>query len=197
MSSEKILELQKTNENKGIIYLSVIPPHMKPAKLKQLLLKHGEVTRMYLVRANVERKKHRNDMFKEGWIEFSDKKVARHIATVLNNQPMGGKPRDVHKDCLWNIRYLPKFKWHHLQDKLVTARMERDKKLKLELSRIRKENSQLLEQVEKSKYVNEKESRKDKIVRTFKQRQVHEQQPTKNTNDDGVDHTPKKKLKVK
>ncbi|KAN0050716.1 hypothetical protein ACTA71_003864 [Dictyostelium dimigraforme] len=179
MDIEKMKKLKEQNENKGIIYLSTIPPRMKPAKLKQLLVKYGKVTRMHLVRANVERKNHRNDMFKEGWIEFEDKALARKIATLLNSVPMGGKSRDIHKDCLWNLRYLPKFKWHHLQDKLVSQRMERDKKLRLEINQVRKQNLILLEQVELSKHINQKhESKgkpiKQKVVRTFKQRSSHE-----------------------
>ncbi|KAK5581837.1 hypothetical protein RB653_003417 [Dictyostelium firmibasis] len=179
MDIEKMKKLKEQNENKGIIYLSTIPSRMKPAKLKQLLTKYGKVTRMHLVRANVERKNHRNDMFKEGWIEFEDKALARKIATLLNNIPMGGKSRDIHKDCLWNLRYLPKFKWHHLQDKLVSQRMERDKKLRLEINQVRKQNLVLLEQVELSKHINQKhESKgkpiKEKVVRTFKQRTSHE-----------------------
>ncbi|KAN0021990.1 hypothetical protein ACTFIU_004139 [Dictyostelium citrinum] len=179
MDIEKMKKLKEQNENKGIIYLSTIPPRMKPAKLKQLLAKYGKVTRMHLVRANVERKNHRNDMFKEGWIEFEDKALARKIATLLNNVPMGGKSRDIHKDCLWNLRYLPKFKWHHLQDKLVSQRMERDKKLRLEINQVRKQNLILLEQVELSKHINQKHEQKgkpikEKVVRTFKQRSSHE-----------------------
>ncbi|EGC29522.1 hypothetical protein DICPUDRAFT_42748 [Dictyostelium purpureum] len=179
MDEEKIRKLAQENENKGIVYLASIPPRMKPAKLKQLLVKHGKVNRMYLVRANVDRKNHRNDMFKEGWVEFNDKKTARKTATILNNQAMGGKSRDIHKDCLWNLRYLPKFKWHHLQDKLISQRMERDKKLKLEISQVRKQNMALLEQVEKSKHIKQKlasknKAPKEKVVRTFKQREIHE-----------------------
>ncbi|KAF2073002.1 hypothetical protein CYY_005680 [Polysphondylium violaceum] len=174
MDPEKIQKLKEENENRGIVYMSTIPARMKPAKLKHLLMKYGNVNRMYLVRGNVERKQHRNDMFKEGWIEFNDKKEARRAATLLNNNPMGGKTRDIHRDCLWNLRYLPKFKWHHLQDKLTTQRMERDKKLKMEINRVRKENLALLEQVKISKHVTAKKSSKDKVVRTFKQRSFHE-----------------------
>ena len=42
VSSEKI---QKT----GVIYLSRIPPFMKPQKLKSLLSEYGEIGRVYLV----------------------------------------------------------------------------------------------------------------------------------------------------
>ncbi|GAM21193.1 hypothetical protein SAMD00019534_043680, partial [Acytostelium subglobosum LB1] len=184
MSQDKILDLQAKNQQKGVIYLSTIPAKMTAAKLKNLLLKHGSVTRMKLLKANVERKAKRNDMFKEGWIEFSDKKEARRIALILNNQPMGGKQKDIHRDCLWNIRYLPKFKWYHLMDKLVQKKLERDKRIHMELDRVRKENSSFLNQLEHSKtvdHINTRSKNKnkvvddDKVVRTFKQRTVHDQ----------------------
>ncbi|EFA76667.1 RNA-binding region RNP-1 domain-containing protein [Heterostelium album PN500] len=181
MSKERVQQLEQENQEKGIIYLSTIPEKMTPSKLKNLLLKYGTVTRMKLIKANVDRKAYRNDMYKEGWIEFSEKKIARKIALLLHNQPMGGKNRDIHKDCLWNIIYLPKFKWHHLMDKLVQKRLERDKKIQLELNRVRKENVQFMEQVEKSKIIagvnTKKNKENNKVIRTFKQRSVHEEKP--------------------
>ncbi|KYR03151.1 RNA-binding region RNP-1 domain-containing protein [Tieghemostelium lacteum] len=178
MSKDRILKLKEENENKGVIYMSSIPAKMQPAKLKHLLLKHGNVTRMHLIKANVDRKAFRNDMFKEGWIEFDDKRVARKIANTLNSEPMGGKLRDIHRDCLWNLRYLPKFKWHHLLDKLVTKRVERDKRLRLELTKVRKDNSELFEELEKSKHINMKPNASEKqrpVLRTFKQRKTHDE----------------------
>eukprot|EP01133_Synstelium_polycarpum_P008967 gene8967-10517_t len=188
MTMEKIAQLKAENENKGIIYLSTIPPKMTPSKLKNLLTKHGQVTRMKLIKANVDRKSQRNDMFKEGWIEFSDKKVARMLATIMNNEPMGGKQRDIHKDCLWNIMYLPKFKWHHLMDKLVQKKLERDKRIQLELTRVRKENATFMESLEQSKNISHRsEKNKNKknggnkkentnVTRTFKQRTSYDDQ---------------------
>ena len=35
----------------------------------------------------------------------------------LNNTPFGEKKRNYFHDDLWNIKYLPKFKWSHLQEK--------------------------------------------------------------------------------
>ncbi|EGG17903.1 RNA-binding region RNP-1 domain-containing protein [Cavenderia fasciculata] len=182
MTTEKMVEVQKKNENKGIVYVSTIPAGMTANKLKQLLMKEGMVSRMHLVKADVERKHRRNNMFKEGWIEFNDKRRARHIATVLNNCPMGGKNRDKHRDCLWNLRYLPKFKWHHLMDRLVQKKLERDQRLLHDMAAMRKENAKFLEQVQYSKYAMPKLEKKvaksgeDKVLRTFKQRKTHELQ---------------------
>ena len=35
------------------------------------------------------KQKHRSHNFAEGWVEFVDKKVARHVAEFLNGQPIG------------------------------------------------------------------------------------------------------------
>jgi ESF2/ABP1 family protein len=45
-SAQKFKE--KTNKT-GLIYLSRIPPHMKPEKVRHLLSQYGEIGRIYLV----------------------------------------------------------------------------------------------------------------------------------------------------
>lgn len=47
LSEKKLLRLKQQHERRGIVYISRIPPHMKPAKLKQLLAQYGEVGRVY------------------------------------------------------------------------------------------------------------------------------------------------------
>jgi ESF2/ABP1 family protein len=48
--------------------------------------------------------------FTEGWVEFEDKAVAKSVAAMLNNQPIGGKHRSAYHFDLWCLKYLPKFK---------------------------------------------------------------------------------------
>jgi len=43
-------------------------------------------------------------------VEFEDKAVAKSVAGMLNNQPMGGKHRSAYRFDLWCLKYLPKFK---------------------------------------------------------------------------------------
>lgn len=43
LTEKKLRRLREQHERKGIVYVSRIPPHMKPAKLKQLLAQYGEV----------------------------------------------------------------------------------------------------------------------------------------------------------
>ena len=55
--------------------------------------------------------------FTEGWVEFADRRVAKAVAMALNNVPIGGRKRNYYHDDIWNIKYLPKFRWTHLAEK--------------------------------------------------------------------------------
>lgn len=55
--------------------------------------------------------------FPVGWVEFLDKKLARRVAEALNGTIFGGKKSSYYHDDIWCIKYLPRFKWHHLTDK--------------------------------------------------------------------------------
>lgn len=47
LTQEKVERLRATAAQRGIVYISRIPPHMKPAKLRQLLEQYGVVGRVY------------------------------------------------------------------------------------------------------------------------------------------------------
>lgn len=57
----------------------------------------------------------------EGWVEFEDKKLARQLAAALNGTQVGGKKGNFWYDDLWNMLYLPRFKWHHLTERYGDA----------------------------------------------------------------------------
>ena len=46
----------------------------------------------------------KNRKFKEGWVEFSSKKVAKMVAANLNNKQVGGKRHNPWYYDLWNIK---------------------------------------------------------------------------------------------
>ena len=48
LTARKLEKLQARAEKKGVVYLSRVPPFMKPVKLRHLLSQHGEVLRIYL-----------------------------------------------------------------------------------------------------------------------------------------------------
>ena len=56
--------------------------------------------------------------FTEGWVEFLDRRVAKAVAMALNSGPIGGRKSNYYHDDLWNMKYLPKFKWSHLTEKI-------------------------------------------------------------------------------
>lgn len=47
LSEKKLKRLKEAHERRGIVYVSRIPPHMKPQKLRHLLSQHGEIGRVY------------------------------------------------------------------------------------------------------------------------------------------------------
>ena len=56
--------------------------------------------------------------YTEGWVEFMDKRVAKATALALNNTLIGGKKRYYYHDDMWNMKYLSKFRWSHLTEKI-------------------------------------------------------------------------------
>src|SRR5436189_6280024 len=48
LTPAKLAEFKKAQDNTGIIYLSRIPPFMKPSKIKHLMGKFGDVGKIYL-----------------------------------------------------------------------------------------------------------------------------------------------------
>eukprot|EP00045_Choanoeca_perplexa_P002533 m.24912 g.24912 ORF g.24912 m.24912 type:complete len:104 (-) comp11565_c0_seq9:1389-1700(-) len=81
---------------RGLIYMSKVPPYMKPAKLRHLLSQFGEIDRVYLKPEDPKVRKHRVRMggnkkinYAEGWIEFLDKKIAKRVAESLNGTQVG------------------------------------------------------------------------------------------------------------
>merc|ERR1712013_294469 len=120
----------------GIIYLSRIPPAMNPLKIRKSLQQYGTIGRLFLqpedVATRKQRKKsggHARKQFTEGWVEYTDKRVAKRVALALNNSTMGGKKGNFHHDDIWNIKYLAKFKWGHIAEKVAEA-IERKKRKK-------------------------------------------------------------------
>jgi ESF2/ABP1 family protein len=152
----------------GIIYLSRIPIGMTIPDLRKLLEKY-EIKRCYLVPF---KEKKINDFgkkvqaYKEGWVEFEDKILAKLCEYQLNGHPIGGKKSCPYKDDLWTIKYLHKFKWHHLTEKLNFNKNLREKRIKNEIRQGRRENEFMLKIFEKSKILNrkrEKEKEENKI----------------------------------
>lgn len=141
LTPETLAAFQAAQNRAGVIYISRIPPGMRPAKVRHLMSTYGEIGRVYLQqegvllgisnsfliqctqdpkRAYLRRKytSTKKAHFTEGWVEFKDKKVARSVAEMLNAQPIGGKKGTRWRDDVWTMKYLPKFKWNMLTEQV-------------------------------------------------------------------------------
>ncbi|KAF2680060.1 hypothetical protein K458DRAFT_110616 [Lentithecium fluviatile CBS 122367] len=160
--SKHLLPLTKPKKDKsGVIYLSRVPPFMKPSVLRSLLTPYGALGRIFLTpessAARQSRLKSggtRRKLFLDGWVEFLHKKDAKFVAESLNAQTMGGKKRSRWHDEVWNIKYLSGVKWTQLVEQIQNENAERAAKLRLEISRTKKENARFLENIEKGKMIS-------------------------------------------
>lgn len=138
----------------GVIYISYIPEGMTVSTLRQSLKKFG-VNRIFLVPDKTIQTHKKKQNYKEGWIEFTDKIMGKLCEYELNGKIYGGKKRNnKFREEIWNLKYLKKFKWGHLMEKLQFSKKLRDHKMKAELSQIKRENNFILETFEQSKRIN-------------------------------------------
>ena len=104
-------------QKRGVIYISRIPPFMKPNRVRSIFEQYGEITRLFLSEEDSYKRKARKSkggngskQFAEGWIEFSDKSIAKSVAESLNNKSIGSTKGDYYHDDVWNLKYLKNFK---------------------------------------------------------------------------------------
>ena len=150
LTPEELEEFTAEQESRGIVYISRIPPFMKPDKVRREMSQHGRVMRVFLTpearSSHLKRKRYKGNSkinYTDGWVEFADKKDAKTVALALNAQPVGGKKRGYYHDDLWNLKYLPGFKWRHLTESVTQVRMERADKLQAELAQAKSTNDSL------------------------------------------------------
>ncbi|ETW00646.1 hypothetical protein H310_07214 [Aphanomyces invadans] len=178
------------SEKKGVVYMSRVPPFMKPDHVRRLLSEYGPIGRIYLVEEDKTARKrrlknggNRQVNFTEGWIEFKRKKDAKSVAKALNTTLIGGKKRSKYHDDIWNLKYLKGFQWTHLTEKVAYENRVRDQKLRLEVAQAAKENAAFLERVDQAKKLEKMVERKhalhpetadvpENIRRTFRQNEA-------------------------
>ncbi|XP_027866194.1 activator of basal transcription 1 [Xiphophorus couchianus] len=183
----------------GIIYLGHIPPRLRPKHLRNLLSAYGEIGRIFLqpedrqVRRKKKKSGSRRCDFTEGWVEFRDKRVAKRVALSLHNTPMGTKKRQRFFSDLWNIKYLHRFHWTHLSERLAYEQTVLQQRLRAEVSQAKKETSFYLNNVEKSahlEHLRKKRQRDGEQVEEktwdFTQRQTEEEIQKKKKKKDSI-----------
>ncbi|XP_076752945.1 activator of basal transcription 1 [Xylocopa sonorina] len=160
-------DISKTKKRKrGIVYLSSIPKYMNIAKIRELLSVYGRTGRIYLQLANngqdqndktKKRKKICAKSFTEGWVEFESKRVAKYVASTLNNKQISTRKKSKFYDVIWNIKYLPRFKWIHLSERLAYERAVRKQKLQTEIAQAKRETDYYSQNIDKSRKLHSKQ----------------------------------------
>lgn len=160
LSKEELQEHQAQIARTGVVYLSKVPPFMKPQKVKHLLSEYGETNRIFLApedqKSYAKRVRfggNKRKMFTEGWIEFVDKRKARLVAETLNARKIGGKKGSFYHDDLWNLKYLPKFKWNDLTAQIAAENASRQVRLAAEIEQGKRESKHYLKNAERAKMI--------------------------------------------
>ncbi|GBP54673.1 Pre-rRNA-processing protein esf2 [Eumeta japonica] len=158
-SSHGLKESIKSKTRKrGIIYLSTIPPYMNVAKIREIFGQFGDIGRVYLQPNGKpgEVRKRIPNRFSEGWVEFQKKRIAKEVATKLNNTKIGTRKKSRYYDMIWNIKYIPRFKWIHLSERLAYEKAAERQRLRTEIAQAKREANYLQNNVEKSKKLKKK-----------------------------------------
>ncbi|CAB1336016.1 unnamed protein product [Coregonus sp. 'balchen'] len=152
----------------GIVYLGHIPPRLRPKHMRNMLSLYGEIGRIFLQpedRSVKRRKKKAGSKacsFTEGWVEFRDKRVAKRVAASLHNTPMGARKRSRFVSDLWNIKYLHRFQWCHLSERLAYEMTVLQQRLRTEISQAKRETNFYLANVEKSQNMDKLRKKRER-----------------------------------
>ncbi|EGI68028.1 PREDICTED: activator of basal transcription 1-like [Acromyrmex echinatior] len=161
---QKKIEKKGKNVKRGIIYLSTIPKYMNITMIREIFSAYGKVGRVYLQLVDNETQsvKHKKKTkkvikhFTEGWIEFESKKVAKFVAETLNNTQVSTRKKSKFYDVMWNIKYLPRFKWIHLSERLAYERAVHKQRLLTEIAQAKREINFFSYNVDRSKKLRRK-----------------------------------------
>jgi ESF2/ABP1 family protein len=166
---KEAMQFREKLSKRGVMYLSRVPRNMNPSTVRTYLEQYGEITRIYLAEdetkssrsSGVPRGPGHKSNFKEGWIEYANKKNAKNVAASLNNTPISNKKRSKYHDEMWNLKYLKKFQWDYLTEKLAYERRIREAKIKASMLQSKKNNQEFAELVERGKSSKFAKERRD------------------------------------
>merc|ERR1712112_735040 len=110
--------------------------------------------------------------FTEGWVEFNSKRVAKDVASNLNLTQVGGKKRAKSHDVIWNIKYLPGFKWTNLSERLAYEKAVHQQRMRTEISQAKKETDETIKKRKRLEQAQKKLSQPAEEVKSSKQ-EIH------------------------
>ncbi|EHK99587.1 putative Pre-rRNA-processing protein ESF2 [Glarea lozoyensis 74030] len=173
LAKKNLVATNAAIKRSGVVYLSRIPPFMKPTKLRSLLEPFGEINRIFLSPEDpssharrVKNGGNKKRSFTDGWVEFVNKKDAKSACELLNAQIIGGKKGTYYHD--------DGFKWHNLTEQIAAENAERASRMRAEISKTTKENKEFVQNVERAKMLEGMEAKK-----AAQRRKADEENPSK------------------
>lgn len=142
----------------GVIYLSRIPPFMRPSTVRTYLSLYGTIGKLFLTpeppTQYMSRRRHggnKKHSYIDGWVEFTRKQDAKRCVDAINGRIVGGKKGGWYRDDVWNAKYLKGFTWGDLMGGVRAEEREREEKVRVGVSKEGRERREFLKQVEMGK----------------------------------------------
>ncbi|KFY19829.1 hypothetical protein V491_04181 [Pseudogymnoascus sp. VKM F-3775] len=161
LSKKNLVATEAAIKRSGVVYLSRIPPFMKPQKLRSLLEPFGDINRIFMTPEDptshtrrVRNGGNKKRSFTDGWVEFVSKSDAKKACELLNAQIIGGKKGTYYHDDVWNLLYLKGFKWNNLTQQIAAENAERASRMRAEIKLL------LVPNVERAKMLEGMEAKK-------------------------------------
>ncbi|KAI1132396.1 hypothetical protein F5Y10DRAFT_231088 [Nemania abortiva] len=162
LTKKNLVATEKAVKRSGVIYISRVPPFMKPGTVRSIFERFGKINRVYLtpedsqVRARrLQQGQNRKKNFNEGWLEFIKKSDAKAAVESLNGTTLAAigmaKKGSYYRDDIWSLRYLKGFKWHNLTEQIAAETAERSSRMRAEISKASKENKEFVRNIQKAK----------------------------------------------
>ncbi|KAI0165034.1 Pre-rRNA-processing protein ESF2 [Xylariaceae sp. FL1272] len=162
LTKKNLVATEKAVKRSGVVYVSRIPPFMKPTAVRTIFERFGKINRVYLavedpaVRARrIKQGQNRKKNFSEGWLEFLKKADAKAAVDALNGTTLAAigvaKKGSYYRDDIWSLRYLKGFKWHNLTEQISAENAERQTRMRAEISKATRENKDFVRNIQKAK----------------------------------------------
>ncbi|OBZ77035.1 Pre-rRNA-processing protein ESF2 [Grifola frondosa] len=166
LTAEALEAFKAAQDRAGVVYISRIPPGMRPTKVRHLMSAYGEVGRVYLQQEDPKR----------AYLDENIPQPRRH--TIRKDGQLEAR-KDRWRDDVWTMKYLPKFKWNMLTEQIGSllgysswrslmvvdiaheAAMHAAQ-LRVELSQSHREQREYLKNVELARILDKRAERKRK-----------------------------------
>ncbi|CAG7923282.1 unnamed protein product [Penicillium olsonii] len=161
-------------DKSGVVYLSSLPPYLKPFALKNMLEKRnfGPITKVFLApllpsAAGQKQKSNKRKLYTDGWVEF---KTAKLCAETLNARTIGGLKSSWYRDDLWNMKYLKGYKWANLMEQIQMERATREATQRMADQKAKREDKVYLSGVESGRIADGmKKKEEEKLKRRLEE----------------------------